>query len=222
MSCILYQSVPHKTTIFGGLWPGKNISIQGVVNPQASRSVVSLILLLCIIRVYLFSFPVWAKTVLLRIVKTWLKESQIWAKPTISWTILLDPQSKHLKYSVLGKSTTYRSKCQILDQEHLSTKDLQNISQIYLVFVSPGLRLTCVTKMGLPFIIILAFMKTWLCVIPKQWSNGAQRSALEKCHFTTDKTFTYVLQIKREFYSFLPSLQDTYVHVYVSDANCFT
>lgn len=44
--------MPYKTAIFGGLGPGKNISIQGVVNPQASRSDVSLLLLLCIIRAY--------------------------------------------------------------------------------------------------------------------------------------------------------------------------
>ncbi|XP_060800033.1 galectin-9-like [Neoarius graeffei] len=35
-------SVPYKTTINGGLWPNKNISIQGVVNHQASRFVINL------------------------------------------------------------------------------------------------------------------------------------------------------------------------------------
>ncbi|XP_026780403.3 galectin-9 isoform X1 [Pangasianodon hypophthalmus] len=35
-------SVPYKTIIIGGLQPGKNISIQGVVNPQASRFAINL------------------------------------------------------------------------------------------------------------------------------------------------------------------------------------
>ncbi|MCJ8740135.1 hypothetical protein PDJAM_G00055270 [Pangasius djambal] len=35
-------SVPYRTTINGGLYPGKNISIQGVVNSQASRFEINL------------------------------------------------------------------------------------------------------------------------------------------------------------------------------------
>ncbi|MCI4385897.1 hypothetical protein PGIGA_G00055910 [Pangasianodon gigas] len=35
-------SVPYKTIINGGMQPGKNISIQGVVNPQASRFAINL------------------------------------------------------------------------------------------------------------------------------------------------------------------------------------
>ncbi|KAF7700073.1 galectin-9-like [Silurus meridionalis] len=35
-------SVPFKTVINGGLYPGRNISIQGVVNPQGSRFIINL------------------------------------------------------------------------------------------------------------------------------------------------------------------------------------
>ncbi|XP_058269688.1 galectin-9-like [Hemibagrus wyckioides] len=34
--------VPYRTTMYGGMWAGKNIVIQGLVNPQASRFEINL------------------------------------------------------------------------------------------------------------------------------------------------------------------------------------